>query len=132
MNKSAENKVLPSLADASARELADAIVKILDDKKARDIKLLQLSESNDLTEYFVICTGTSNTQIKGLAGELEYQLGEREVHPLHVDGYDSGMWIAMDFAYVIVHIFHKNERDFYKLEKLWNDAVEIPAQINED
>lgn len=132
MNKSAENKVLPSLAGASARELADAIVKILDDKKARDIKLLKLSESNDLTEYFVICTGTSNTQIKGLAGELEYQLGEREVHPLHVDGYDSGMWIAMDFAHVIVHIFHKNERDFYKLEKLWNDAVEIPAQINED
>lgn len=132
MNKSAENKVLTSLAGASARELADAIVKILDDKKARDIKLLKLSESNDLTEYFVICTGTSNTQIKGLAGELEYQLGEREVHPLHVDGYDSGMWIAMDFAHVIVHIFHKNERDFYKLEKLWNDAVEIPAQINED
>ena len=54
------------------------------------------------------------------------------MRPLHVDGYDSGMWIAMDFAHVIVHIFHKTERDFYKLEKLWNDAEEIPLDGEED
>lgn len=117
---------MQSLAEASSRELADAIVQILDAKKARDIKLLKFAPGNDLTDYFVLCTGTSNTQIKGLAGELEYELGERGVQPLHMDGFDSGMWIAMDYAHVIVHIFHKNERDFYKLEKLWNDAEEIP------
>lgn len=121
----------PSLSDASPRELADAIVRILDEKKARDIKLLKFAEGSDLTDYFVICTGTSNTQIKGFAGELEYRLGLCGVHPLHVDGYDSGMWIAMDYAHVIVHIFHKNERDFYKLEKLWNDAEEIPLEADE-
>lgn len=126
-----EMKKMPSLAGASPRALADAIVKILDDKKARDIKLLKFKDGSDLTDYFVICTGTSNTQIKGFAGELEYQLGERGVHPLHVDGYDSGMWIAMDYAHVIVHIFHKTERDFYKLEKLWNDAEEIPLDTEE-
>ena len=87
-----EMKKMPSLAGASPRELADAIVKILDEKKARDIKLLKFKDGSDLTDYFVICTGTSNTQIKGFAGELEYQLGERGVRPLHVDGYDSGMW----------------------------------------
>lgn len=125
MNTEHEKQAV-SLADASPRELADAIVHILDEKKARDIKLLKLSEGNDLTDYFVLCTGTSNTQIKGFAGELEYKLGEAGVHPFHVDGFESGMWIAMDFAHVIVHIFHKNERDFYKLEKLWNDAEEIP------
>lgn len=127
-----EMKKMPSLAGASPRTLADAIIKILDDKKARDIKLLKFKDGSDLTDYFVICTGTSNTQIKGFAGELEYQLGERGVHPLHVDGYDSGMWIAMDYAHVIVHIFHKTERDFYKLEKLWNDAEEIPLDGEED
>ena len=113
---------MSSLVGASARELADTVVRILDEKKARDIKLLKFAEGNDLT---------SNTQIKGLAGELEYKLGERGVHPLHVDGFDSGMWIAMDYAHVIVHIFHKSERDFYKLEKLWNDAEEIPLEPQE-
>ncbi len=126
-----EMKKTPSLADASPRALADAIVKILDEKKARDIKLLKFQDGSDLTDYFVICTGTSNTQIKGFAGELEFKLGERGVHPLHVDGYDSGVWIAMDYAHVIVHIFHKTERDFYKLEKLWNDAEEIPLDTEE-
>lgn len=126
-----ENTNVTSLVDASPRELADAIVKILDDKKARDIKLLKFKEGSDLTDYFVICTGTSNTQIKGLAGEVEYRMGEAGVSPLHVDGFDSGMWIAMDYAHVIVHIFHKTERDFYKLEKLWNDSEEIPLTLTE-
>ncbi len=126
-----ETTVQMSLADASPRELADAIVKILDAKKARDIRLLKLKDGNDLTDYFVLCSGTATTQIKGYAGELEYRLGEAGVHPYHIDGYETGMWVAMDYAHVIVHIFHKNERDFYKLEKLWNEAEEIPLELTE-
>lgn len=127
-----ETIVTKSLVDASSRELADAIVKILDARKARDIKLLKFKEGNDLTDYFVLCSGTATTQIKGLAGEVEFRLGEAGVHPLHVDGYDTGMWVALDYAHVIVHIFHKNERDFYKLEKLWNEAEEIPLTFEEE
>ena len=127
-----ETIVTKSLVDASSRELADAIVKILDARKARDIKLLKFKEGNDLTDYFVLCSGTATTQIKGLAGEVEFRLGEAGVHPLHVDGYDTGMWVALDYAHVIVHIFHKNERDFYKLEKLWNEAEEIPLTFEEN
>lgn len=130
MNTENEINSTLSLVDASSRELADAIVHILDEKKARDLKLLKLADGNDLTDYFVLCSGTSNTQIKGFAGELEYKLGEAGIRPFHVDGFDSGMWIAMDYARVIVHIFHKNERDFYKLEKLWNDAQEIPLTLD--
>ena len=126
-----ENIVTTSLVDASPRELADAIVKILDAKKARDIKLLKFKEGNDLTDYFVLWSGTATTQIKGFAGEIEYGLGEAGVHPLHVDGYETGMWVGMDYAHVIVHIFHKKERDFYKLEKLWNEAEEIPLTFDE-
>ncbi len=129
-----ENEIMEvkSLENATPRELADAIVKILDARKARDIKLLKFKEGNDLTDYFVLCSGTATTQIKGYAGEIEYRLGEAGVKPLHVDGYDTGMWIAMDYAHVIVHIFHKSERDFYKLEKLWNEAEEIPLTLEED
>ena len=121
-----------SLENASSRELADAIIKILDDKKARDIRLLKFKEGNDLTDYFVLCSGTATTQIKGYAGEIEYRIGEAGVKPLHIDGYETGTWIAMDYAQVIVHIFHKNERDFYKLEKLWNEAEEIPLTFEEE
>ena len=106
-------------------KIADAIVKILDAKKARDIRLLKFKEGNDLTDYFVLASGTANTQIKGFAGEIEYRLGEAGVKPLHIDGYETGTWIAMDYAHVIVHIFHKNERDFYKLEKLYNEGSEV-------
>ena len=126
-----ENLKFESLENATPRELADAIVKVLDAKKARDIRLLKFKEGNDLTDYFVLATGTATTQIKGFAGEIEYRLGEAGVKPIHMDGYETGMWIAMDYAHVIVHLFHRNERDFYKLEKLWNDAEEIPLELND-
>ncbi len=132
MTSEMEKTKLENMENASPRELADEIVKILDAKKARDIKLLKFKEGNDLTDYFVLASGTATTQIKGYAGEIEYKLGEMGVKPLHMDGYDTGMWIAMDYAHVIVHIFHKNERDFYKLEKLWNEAEEIPLTLSED
>ncbi len=132
MNNENNMKEVKDLTNATPRELADEIVNILDARKAKDIKLLKFKEGNDLTDYFVLCSGNATTQIKGYAGEIEYRLGEMGVHPLHMDGYETGMWIAMDYAHVIVHIFHKNERDFYKLEKLWNEAEEIPLTLSED
>lgn len=117
---------LPSLDGASADEIAQAIIAIIDDKKAQDIKLLSVRDKTVLTDYFVICSGSSNTQIKAISAELEYKLGERGLTPLHIEGYETGTWIAMDYAHVIVHIFNRDMRDFYKLEKLWGDAKEIP------
>lgn len=115
-----------SLAGASSEEIARAIAEVLDSMKARDIKLLRVSDKTVMTDYFVICSGTSNTQIKALSGEVEYKLGERGVSPLHIEGYETGTWIAMDYAHVMVHIFNREQRDFYKLEKLWGDACEVP------
>ena len=125
-----ENNEITMLTEADSETLAREIVKILDDRKAKDIKLLRVSDKTVMTDYFVICTGTSNTQIKGIAGELEYKLSERGITPIHTDGYDSGKWIVLDYAHVIVHIFYGEDRDFYKLEKLWGDATEIPTQIH--
>jgi ribosome-associated protein len=105
--------------------LAKEIVKILDANKAGQIKLLRVNDQTVMTDYFVICTGTSNTHIKALSGEVEYKLGEAGISHTGVDGYDSGIWIVMDYTTVMVHIFNREQRDFFKLEKLWADAEDI-------
>lgn len=116
----------------TSEDIAREIVHILDERKARDIKLLSVRDKTVLTDYFVICSGNSNTQIKALSGEVEFKLGEKGITPLHIDGFDAGTWIAMDYAHVIVHIFNREQREFYKLEKLWGDAEEIPLELTED
>ena len=106
--------------------MPSAIAEVMDDMKAHDIKILRVSEKTAMTDYFVTCSGTSNTQIRAISGEIEYKLGERGLTPLHIEGYETGTWIAIDYAHVIVHIFSKDQREFYKLEKLWGDAGEVP------
>lgn len=115
-----------------SRRLADEAVKVLDANKAKDIRLLKVENHTVITDYFVICTGNSSTQIKSLAGELEFRLTELGNPPAQIDGYETGSWAALDFGTVIVHIFKEDQREFYKLEKLWSDAEEIPVVTTED
>lgn len=111
--------------EVTSLSLASDIVKILDAGKAGQIKMLRVNDKTVMTDYFVICSGTSNTHIKSLSGEIEFKLGEKGIKPLGIDGYETGMWIVMDYAYVMVHIFNREQRDFFKLEKLWSDAEEV-------
>ena len=115
-------------------DLAQNIVKILDANKASQIKLLRVNDNTVMTDYFVICTRNSNTHIKSLSGEVEFKLGEMGIHPLGNDGYESGIWIVMDYESVMVHIFNREQRDFFKLEKLWADAEDISIEniVTED
>ena len=117
---------LPPLIDAEPEELAHAIFDVLDAKKAQELKVLRVHDQTVITDYFVICTGNSSTQVKSLAGEVEYKLGLRGVDPLHFEGRDNNGWIVLDYSSVIVHIFSRENRDFYQLEKLYGDAEEIP------
>lgn len=110
---------------ATPEELASSIVKVLDGRMAHNIKLLHVTEKTIIADYFVICTGTSTTQIRALAGEVEYRIGESGMKPGHVEGEDTANWICMDYHSVIVHIFSEENRDLYRLEKLWDDAEEI-------
>ena len=109
----------------SPQELAKLVVKTLDGKKATDIKVLKTFELTVLADYFIICTATSTTQIKTLTGEVEKiakDLGE----PLpRSEGYRSGGWVLVDYGSVVVHLFLKELREFYSLERLWGDAEEI-------
>lgn len=116
-----QNEVLPSLEGVSARELAEAIAEVLDSKKGRDIKVLHVEDKTVIAEYFVLCTGNSSTQIKALAGEVEYRLGLRGVNPYGVEGRDNNSWVLVDYSNVIVHIFSRESREFYNLDKLYAD-----------
>jgi|GEM_PF-96122 len=111
-----------SMINKTPKETAETIIKILDLKKARDIKLLYVEQQTILADYFIICTGTSNTQIRALAGEVREKLEIGGVLPIHVEGENPGNWVLLDYASVIVHIFNREMRDFYKLEKLWQDV----------
>ncbi len=106
---------------ANAKEIADAIAEALDSKKAKDIKVLYVEDKTVLAEYFVICTGNSTTQVKALAGEVEYRLELRGIEPYNVEGRDNGTWLVLDYSNVIVHIFGREAREFYNLDKLYED-----------
>ena len=106
---------------ANAKELAEAIADALDSKKGKDIKVLYVEDKTVLAEYFVICTGNSTTQVKALAGEVEYRLGLRGVEPYNIEGRDNGTWLVLDYSNVIVHIFGREAREFYNLDKLYED-----------
>lgn len=106
-------------------ELAKFCVQALDKKNASDIKLFRVDEQTIIADYYVLCCGRSTTHVNALSDEVEYQLGENGVEMLRVDGRGSGTWVLMDYASVLVHIFTRDQRDFYKLEKLYNEENEI-------
>lgn len=115
------NEQLAPLDAADARGLADAIAEILDSKKARDIKVLHVEDKTVIAEYFVLCTGNSSTQVKALASEVEFRTEQRGLLPYSVEGRDNNSWILLDYSNVIVHVFSREAREFYNLEKLYED-----------
>ncbi len=121
-------QIIPEdLHGAEPKKIADKIVSILDIKKGGDIKLLEVHSKTVIADYFVICTANSTTQVKSLSDELEYQMALCGTPPAHTDGMGGGEWCVLDFSSVIVHVFIKSAREFYKLDKLWGETVEIPT-----
>lgn len=104
----------------TADQKTQLIQAILDDKKAKNIEIIDLEGKTILADRFVIATGTSVTHVKALAGEVELMMkNHHNMLPDHIEGYGSGRWILLDYGDVVVHVFHADERDFYSLEKLW-------------
>lgn len=108
-----------------AKELAEIAVRALDDKKGKEIKLIRIDKITTLAEYFVICTGSSNTQINALCDVVEKELTEKGEEPLHREGYRGGTWVLLDYGCVVVHVFNDEARKFYSLEHLWADGEEV-------
>ncbi len=106
-------------------ELAIAVTKALDEKKGMDIKLLKIDRVSSLADYFLICTGTSNTHVKTLCDYAEYTLENLGETMLGREGHRGNAWELLDYGCIVVHVFTEEARKFYDLERLWADAEVI-------
>lgn len=112
----------------SQKEILAKIIRTLDSKKAEEISAIGIKDLTILAEYFVIATGTSTTHTKSLADEVEFQLKEKGIVPTRTEGYNGANWILLDYSDIIVHIFYKETREFYSLEKLWAEGEKIDIE----
>jgi ribosome-associated protein len=109
------------LTDATSAELAEAIALFLDHKRGRDIKIIPMAGKTDICDFMVLATGTSNTHVNTLGGEVEYEMNRRGIDPLHTEGRDGNTWMVLDYAHIMVHVFTRENREFYNLDKLYGD-----------
>ena len=100
------------------------------DRKARDLRVLDLSEVSDFTDYFLVSTGGSARQVRAVADAVTETLRDRGHRPLHVEGYEHGQWVLMDYGDFLVHIFSEPQREYYRLERLWADAPDVTAEFS--
>ena len=128
MSIETEIRTNPPVPDLSASEpltVAREAAKILINKKAAQLKLLSVSDTTVIADYYVIVTGRSSTQIKALSDDLVYEMGRRNFSCARVEGRDGGAWILCDFGAVIVHIFDRESREYYRLERLASPDAEV-------
>ena len=106
-------------------EQAVMAAKAISSKKGLDIQVIEISDDSVLADYMVIATGTSSTHVKALADEVEYQLDKNGVSVSHIEGYRSNSWILLDYVDVIVNVFSDEAREFYDLDRLWQDGKPV-------
>ena len=104
---------------------AKETAKILSEKKGLDIKVIEISDVSVIADYMVIATGNSSTHVKALADEVEEQLDDMGVSVSHIEGYRSNSWILLDYIDIIVHVFSNEAREYYDLERLWEDGTDV-------
>jgi len=112
----------------TAQRVREAVAAA-EDRKAVDLKVLHLQRVSDFTDYFVICSGTSERQVQAIADAVEAKLREAKVRPLHVEGYNRAQWVLIDYGDLVVHVFQEEPRRYYALERLWGDAPDATAEF---
>jgi ribosome-associated protein len=113
------------LTHVSDREKALLCVRFALEKKAYDLVLMEVGEFTSLADYFLICTGRSDTQVQAICQSIEENLGRMKIRPLSVEGYTGGHWAVMDYGDVVIHVFYEPVREFYDLERLWARAPRV-------
>lgn len=96
-----------------------------EDKKAKEVRILDIRSISTITDYFILCSGTSTTHVRAIADHIEEKVSELGLPIHHMEGYQNGRWILLDFGEIVVHVMHEDERQFYNLERLWGDALEV-------
>ena len=115
-----------------ALDIVKTAVKAIDSKKGENIEVIGITDLTVLTDYFVIATATSSTQVKAISDEVEYKLDLLGAEPHHIEGRNTS-WVCLVYNSVVIHIFHKQQRDFYSLERLWEDGEILDtAKLLED
>lgn len=104
------------------------ILKACESKKAYDFTLIDISNLTSVSDYFIICTGNNEKQNAAIADEVIDKMAEEGFKIHHKEGYQTGKWILLDYGFAIVHVFHKDEREFYDIESLWADGVTIDVE----
>lgn len=111
-------------------EKVEIIKKALEDKKATDIEIMDVAEQTSLADYFVIASCQSGVQVRACVDEIEEKLDEKDIRVKHKEGYQGGSWILMDYGDVIVHIMQQETREFYDIERLWDNAGKTAEEEN--
>lgn len=111
-----------------SKEMVKIAINALEEKKAENIRVIDISKVSVLADYFIIAEGKNRNQIQALTDSVEKDLGKAGVAPKQIEGYESATWILMDYADIIVHIFDNENRLFYDLERIWRDGVSLDAK----
>ncbi|MBQ3378533.1 MAG: ribosome silencing factor [Clostridia bacterium] len=106
-------------------DILKCALNVLEAKKADEIVAIEVTNVTIIADYFLICSANSSTQLKALYEELEFKLKQQDIVPIHIEGSREGGWIVLDYGSVIVHIFEREQRDFYDLERLWADGEKM-------
>jgi ribosome-associated protein len=114
----------PQTPSETSVRLREAVAAA-DGRKAIDLKVLHLEKVSDFTDYFLICSGSNERQVQAIADAVEEQLRADGARPLHVEGYNRGQWVLLDYGDLVVHVFLEQTRSFYALERLWADAPDV-------
>ncbi|MDD2401890.1 MAG: ribosome silencing factor [Clostridia bacterium] len=104
------------------KDIVISVCKAIDDKKGRNIEILELGEVSLIADYFIICSGNSRIQTRAITDKIEDDMKDNGYDISRREGYSEGRWILLDYGFLIVHIFQEEERQFYNLERLWGDA----------
>jgi ribosome-associated protein len=113
------------LKTTDSREKALLAVRYALEKKAYDLLLIDVSALSSLADYFLICTGRSDTQVQAIVQSIDEGLSQNGMRPLSIEGYSAGQWVLADFGDVVVHVFQEQVREFYDLERLWARAPRV-------
>jgi ribosome-associated protein len=114
-----------------SENLRDVALAALDEIKAIDVRVLDVRPLTDITDFMIIASGRSNRQVRALADEVVAEATRRGVRPLGVEGFDQGIWVLVDLGDVVVHVMQPATRDFYQLERLWDDTVVGSGQVRD-
>ena len=116
------------MTDTRSKEMTRLAITALEDKKAEDISIIDISEVSVLADYFLIASGSNRSQIQALTDSVEEKLGRAGYSPKQIEGYDTANWILMDYGDIIVHVFDRENRLFYDLERIWRDGKRIAQE----